>query len=444
MRYLTAGESHGPRLTAIIEGVPAGLPLTADYINAELKRRQGGYGRGARMKIESDKVEITSGVRHGRTMGGPITLNVTNLDHQKWLDIMNVADVEDKKKGLRKITKPRPGHADLVGGMKYRFDDLRNSLERSSARETTMRVAVGAVAKRLLEEIGVEVASHIVTVGGIDIEVPENLTVSEIKKRARQSEVSIVNPEREEEIKAYIDQIKKDGDTIGGIVETIVGGVPVGLGSYVQWDRKLDAKIAQGVVSINAFKGVEFGVGFEAGRLKGSQVMDEIIWSKEDGFTRRTNNLGGFEGGMTNGEPIVVRGVMKPIPTLYKPLMSVDIETHEPYKATVERSDPTALPAAGVVMEAVVATVLATEVLEKFSSDNLEELKEAVQQYRNYVKDFNAHLYFYDDFGWNFCRNFGSFVRTWRWNCYYACAHSFIWSRHQICSRSFYYCGFSD
>ncbi|MFS9032957.1 chorismate synthase [Streptococcus sp. HMSC034B03] len=388
MRYLTAGESHGPRLTAIIEGVPAGLPLTADYINAELKRRQGGYGRGVRMKIESDKVEITSGVRHGRTMGGPITLNVTNLDHQKWLDIMNVADVEDKKKGLRKITKPRPGHADLVGGMKYRFDDLRNSLERSSARETTMRVAVGAVAKRLLEEIGVEVASHIVTFGGIDIEVPENLTVSEIKKRARQSEVSIVNPEREEEIKAYIDQIKKDGDTIGGIVETIVGGVPVGLGSYVQWDRKLDAKIAQGVVSINAFKGVEFGVGFEAGRLKGSQVMDEIIWSKEDGFTRRTNNLGGFEGGMTNGEPIVVRGVMKPIPTLYKPLMSVDIETHEPYKATVERSDPTALPAAGVVMEAVVATVLATEVLEKFSSDNLKELKEAVQQHRDYVKGF--------------------------------------------------------
>lgn len=388
MRYLTAGESHGPRLTAIIEGVPAGMPLTADYINAELKRRQGGYGRGARMKIESDQVEITAGVRHGLTMGGPITLNVTNLDHQKWLDIMNVADVEDKKKGLRKITKPRPGHADLVGGMKYRFDDLRNSLERSSARETTMRVAVGAVAKRLLEEIGVEVASHIVTFGGIDINVPENLTVSEIKDRARQSEVAIVNPEKEEEIKAYIDQIKKDGDTIGGVIETIVGGVPVGLGSYVQWDRKLDAKLAQGVVSINAFKGVEFGVGFDAGRLKGSQVMDEILWSEEDGFTRRTNNLGGFEGGMTNGQPIVVRGVMKPIPTLYKPLMSVDIETHEPYKATVERSDPTALPAAGVVMESVVATVLATEVLDKFSSDNLEELKEAVARHREFVTNF--------------------------------------------------------
>lgn len=388
MRYLTAGESHGPRLTAIIEGVPAGLPLTADYINAELKRRQGGYGRGARMKIESDQVEITSGVRHGLTMGGPITLNVTNLDHQKWLEIMSVADVDEKKKGLRKITKPRPGHADLVGGMKYRFDDLRNSLERSSARETTMRVAVGAVAKRLLEEIGVEVASHIVSFGGIVIDVPADLTVAEIKERAAQSEVSIVNPEREEEIKAYIDQIKKDGDTIGGVIETVVGGVPVGLGSYVQWDKKLDAKIAQGVVSINAFKGVEFGVGFEAGRLKGSQVMDEILWSEEDGFTRRTNNLGGFEGGMTNGQPIVVRGVMKPIPTLYKPLMSVDIETHEPYKATVERSDPTALPAAGVVMESVVATVLATEVLEKFSSDNLEELKDAVARHREFVKNF--------------------------------------------------------
>ena len=388
MRYLTAGESHGPRLTAIIEGVPAGLPLTADYINAELKRRQGGYGRGARMKIESDQVEITSGVRHGLTMGGPITLNVTNLDHQKWQEIMSAADVDEKKKGLRKITKPRPGHADLVGGMKYRFDDLRNSLERSSARETTMRVAVGAVAKRLLEEIGVEVASHIVTFGGIDIDVPDDLTVAEIKERAAQSEVSIVNPEREEEIKAYIDQIKKDGDTIGGVIETVVGGVPVGLGSYVQWDKKLDAKIAQGVMSINAFKGVEFGVGFEAGRLKGSQVMDEILWSEEDGFTRRTNNLGGFEGGMTNGQPIVVRGVMKPIPTLYKPLMSVDIETHEPYKATVERSDPTALPAAGVVMESVVATVLATEVLEKFSSDNLEELKDAVARHREFVKNF--------------------------------------------------------
>ena len=388
MRYLTAGESHGPRLTAIIEGVPAGLPLTAEDINRELKRRQGGYGRGDRMKIETDQVEITSGVRHGVTMGGPITLHVVNKDHQKWLDIMNVADVEEKKKGLRKITKPRPGHADLVGGIKYRFSDLRNSLERSSARETTMRVAVGAVAKRLLEELGMDIANHVVTFGGIEVNVPDQLTLSEIKERAGQSDVSIVNVDQEDEIRAYIDQIKKDGDTIGGVVETIVGGVPVGLGSFVQWDRKLDAKLAQAVVSINAFKGVEFGVGFQAGSLKGSQVMDEIIWSEEDGFTRRSNHLGGFEGGMTNGQPIIVRGVMKPIPTLYKPLMSVDIETHEPYKATVERSDPTALPAAGVVMENVVATVIATEILEKFSSDNMEELKDAVEAHRAYAKGF--------------------------------------------------------
>lgn len=388
MRYLTAGESHGPRLTAIIEGVPAGLPLTAEDINTDLKRRQGGYGRGSRMQIETDRVEITAGVRHGKTTGAPITLNVTNKDHQKWLDIMAVEDIEDKLKSKRRIRHPRPGHADLVGGMKYRFDDLRNSLERSSARETTMRVAVGAVAKRILAELDIEIANHVVVFGGKEIDVPDGLTVAEIKERAAKSEVSIVNQEREDEIKAYIDQIKRDGDTIGGVVETIVGGVPVGLGSYVQWDKKLDAKLAQAVVSINAFKGAEFGVGFQAGYLKGSQVMDEILWSEQEGYTRRTNNLGGFEGGMTNGEPLVIRGVMKPIPTLYKPLMSVDIDTHEPYKATVERSDPTALPAAGVVMESVVATTIATEILEKFSSDNMEELKAAVTSHRDYVRNF--------------------------------------------------------
>ncbi|HEM5184297.1 TPA: chorismate synthase [Streptococcus suis] len=388
MRYLTAGESHGPRLTAIIEGVPAGLPLTAEDINEDLKRRQGGYGRGSRMQIETDRVEITAGVRHGKTTGAPITLNVTNKDHQKWLDIMAVEDIEEKLKSKRRIKHPRPGHADLVGGMKYRFDDLRNSLERSSARETTMRVAVGAVAKRILAELDIEIANHVVVFGGKEIDVPDGLSVAEIKERAAQSEVSIVNQEREEEIKAYIDQIKRDGDAIGGVIETVVGGVPAGLGSYVQWDKKLDAKLAQAVVSINAFKGVEFGVGFQAGYLKGSQVMDEILWSQEKGYTRRTNNLGGFEGGMTNGEALIIRGVMKPIPTLYKPLMSVDIDTHEPYKATVERSDPTALPAAGVVMESVVATTLATEILEKFSSDNMEELKAAVASHRDYVKNF--------------------------------------------------------
>ncbi|MFI3142917.1 chorismate synthase [Streptococcus suis] len=388
MRYLTAGESHGPRLTAIIEGVPAGLPLTAEDINEDLKRRQGGYGRGSRMQIETDRVEITAGVRHGKTTGAPITLNVTNKDHQKWLDIMAVEDIEEKLKSKRRIKHPRPGHADLVGGMKYRFDDLRNSLERSSARETTMRVAVGAVAKRILAVLDIEIANHVVVFGGKEIDVPDGLSVAEIKERAAQSEVSIVNQEREEEIKAYIDQIKRDGDTIGGVIETVVGGVPAGLGSYVQWDKKLDAKLAQAVVSINAFKGVEFGVGFQAGYLKGSQVMDEILWSQEKGYTRRTNNLGGFEGGMTNGEALIIRGVMKPIPTLYKPLMSVDIDSHEPYKATVERSDPTALPAAGVVMESVVATTLATEILEKFSSDNMEELKAAVASHRDYVKNF--------------------------------------------------------
>ncbi|MDS1368274.1 chorismate synthase [Streptococcus suis] len=388
MRYLTAGESHGPRLTAIIEGVPAGLPLTAEDINEDLKRRQGGYGRGSRMQIETDRVEITAGVRHGKTTGAPITLNVTNKDYQKWLDIMAVEDIEEKLKSKRRIKHPRPGHADLVGGMKYRFDDLRNSLERSSARETTIRVAVGAVAKRILAELDIEIANHVVVFGGKEIDVPDGLSVAEIKERAAQSEVSIVNQEREEEIKAYIDQIKRDGDTIGGVIETVVGGVPAGLGSYVQWDKKLDAKLAQAVVSINAFKGVEFGVGFQAGYLKGSQVMDEILWSQEKGYTRRTNNLGGFEGGMTNGEALIIRGVMKPIPTLYKPLMSVDIDTHEPYKATVERSDPTALPAAGVVMESVVATTLATEIVEKFSSDNMEELKAAVASHRDYVKNF--------------------------------------------------------
>lgn len=388
MRYLTAGESHGPRLTAIIEGIPAGMLLTSEDINKDLKRRQGGYGRGGRMKIESDQVEITSGVRHGRTTGAPITLHVINKDHQKWLDIMAVEDIEDRLKSKRRITHPRPGHADLVGGMKYRFSDLRNSLERSSARETTMRVAIGAIAKRILSELKIEIANHVVVFGGKVIDVPENLTIAEIKEKAALSEISVVNQEREEEIKSYIDQIKKEGDTIGGVIETIVGGVPVGLGSYVQWDKKLDAKIAQAVVSINAFKGVEFGLGFEMGHLKGSQVMDEILWNERDGYTRKTNNLGGFEGGMTNGEPIIVRGVMKPIPTLYKPLMSVDITTHEPYKATVERSDPTALPAAGVVMESVVATVVANEILEKFSSDNLDELKLAVQSHRDFVKNF--------------------------------------------------------
>lgn len=389
MRFFTAGESHGPRLTAIIEGLPAGLPLQASDINVELKRRQGGYGRGGRMKIESDQVEITSGLRHGKTLGSPLTLSVTNRDFSHWTEIMASEEVDDAVKRQRKLTKPRPGHADLVGGMKYEFEDLRNTLERSSARETTMRVAVGAVAKALLKQLDMELAYHVVNFGGKDVvaQLPE-LTVSEIKAKAGTNDLSIVDISRAEEIRSYIDKIKKAGDTIGGIVEVRATNVPAGLGSYVHFDRKLDAKIAAAVVSINAFKGVEFGLGFEAGRRQGSQVMDEILWEKQTGYSRKSNNLGGFEGGMTNGEDLIIRGVMKPIPTLYKPLMSVNTETHEPYKASVERSDPTALPAAGVVMENVVATVLAQEICDKFSSDSFRELQEAFQNYKERLKNF--------------------------------------------------------
>lgn len=388
MRYLTAGESHGPSLTAIVEGVPAGLSLSPADIDQELKRRQGGYGRGARMSIESDRVVISSGVRHGKTTGSPITLTVINKDHQKWTDIMAVEDIEASFKSKRRVKHPRPGHADLLGGIKYRFDDLRNALERSSARETTMRVAVGAIAKHILAELGITIFNHVLVFGELPIEIPKGMSLSAMKEAARQSELSIINPHQEVEIKTYIDTIKKEGDTIGGTIETIVEGVPAGLGSYVQWDRKLDAKLAQAVLSINAFKGVEFGLGFDMASLKGSQVMDPIIWNADEGYGRQTNHLGGFEGGMTTGQPLVVKGVMKPIPTLYKPLMSVDIDSHEPYKATVERSDPTALPAAGVIMENVVATVLVQEILATFSSDTMLDLEKAFSDYRSYVKQF--------------------------------------------------------
>ena len=388
MRYFTAGESHGPELTAIIEGLPAGMPLSAEDINEELIRRQTGYGRGGRMIIETDRVRITSGVRHGKTLGSPVTLVVENKDWKNWTKVMSIEEVEEKQKKLRRVARPRPGHADLVGGMKYHHDDLRNVLERSSARETTMRVAIGAVAKKILSELGIEVAGHVTMLGGIKATIPEGITVSEVRQISNASDVRVVDPTVEAEIRQLIDQTKRNGDTIGGVVEVLVGGVPAGLGSYVQWDKKLDAKIAQAVVSINAFKGAEFGVGFEAGVLPGSKVMDEILWSEEEGYTRRSNNLGGFEGGMTNGEPIVVRGVMKPIPTLYKPLQSVDMDTKEPYKASVERSDSTAVPAASVVAESVVATVVANEILEKFSSDSFEELVHAVKEYREYLKNY--------------------------------------------------------
>ncbi|WP_159560447.1 chorismate synthase [Streptococcus halichoeri] len=388
MRYLTAGESHGPSLTAIIEGIPAGLSLPAEAINHALKRRQGGYGRGARMAIEKDQVEISSGVRHGQTTGGPITLTVHNKDHQKWLEVMAVEDIPAALKGKRRVSRPRPGHADLVGGMKFHHRDLRNALERSSARETTMRVAVGAVCQLLLADVGIQLVNHVLVFGGQEIVLPDSLDVATIRALTAQSELGIVNPDQEASIKAQIDAIKKEGDTIGGIIETVVEGVPAGLGDYSHWDKKLDGKLAQAVLSINAFKGVDFGMGFSMGHLKGSQVMDEIIWTKEKGYSRKTNHLGGFEGGVTNGQPLIIHGVMKPIPTLYKPLMSVDIDSHEPYKATVERSDPTALPAAGVVMEHVVATVLAQELLASFPAASMEDLRHYLHTYRQYLKDY--------------------------------------------------------
>ncbi|MGO3731565.1 MAG: chorismate synthase [Vagococcus sp.] len=388
MRYITAGESHGPELTAIIDGLPAGIPLMVEDINKELTRRQGGYGRGGRMLIETDTVEITSGVRHGKTLGSPITLVVKNDDFKNWERVMGIEPVDEKAKKMRRLSKPRPGHADLVGGIKYNHDDLRNVLERSSARETTMRVAIGAICKKMLKELGIEIAGHVLEIGGVRGQIPDNMTVSDIIEKAEASSVRCVDPIIEEKMKQKIDDTKKEGNTIGGIVEVVVGGVPIGLGSHTQWDAKLDGKIAQAIVNINAFKGVEFGVGFEAARLPGSEVMDEIIWSQDLGYTRTTNNLGGFEGGMTNGMPLVIRGVMKPIPTLYKPLQSVDIDSKEAYKASVERSDSSAVPAACVVAESMVAIEVAKAMLDKFESDAFDKMKEDVSRYREYTRTF--------------------------------------------------------
>ena len=390
MRYLTAGESHGPQLTAIIEGLPAQLPLTAEMINKELKRRQGGHGRGRRMQIEKDTVEIVSGVRHGKTLGSPVTLVVKNDDWKHWTNIMGIEPIEDADEVKRQIARPRPGHADLNGGMKYGHRDLRNVLERSSARETTVRVAVGAVAKQLLAELGVEIVSHVTEIGGIrtNPETYQGKSAAEIREIVEKDAVYCADPSVTQQMTDLIDQTKKNGDSIGGTVEVIVEGMPAGIGSYVHYDRKLDAKMAAAVMSINAFKGVEFGIGFEMARKPGSEVHDEILWSQGSGYTRRTNNLGGFEGGMTTGMPIIVRGVMKPIPTLYKPLQSIDIETKEPFQASIERSDSCAVPAASIVAEHVVAWEAANALLEQFDADQMPRLKENLQNYLNYTKEF--------------------------------------------------------
>ncbi|WP_107925109.1 chorismate synthase [Lysinibacillus parviboronicapiens] len=393
MRYLTAGESHGPQLTTIIEGLPSLLPITAEKINHDLKRRQGGHGRGRRMQIETDTVEIVGGVRHGQTLGSPVALVVTNDDWKHWTKIMGaepLAEDVNPDDVKRQISRPRPGHADLVGGMKYGHRDLRNILERSSARETTVRVAVGAVAKALLNELGISIVSHVTEIVGIkaDTSLVEGKSVDEIRAIVEADPCYCVDPVASAQMVEAIDEAKKAGDSIGGIVEVIVEGMPAGVGSYVHYDRKLDAKLAAAMLSINAFKGVEFGIGFEMARRKGSEVHDEIIWSGEEGYRRATNRLGGLEGGMSTGMPIVVRGVMKPIPTLYKPLQSVDIETKEPFKASVERSDSCAVPAASVVAEHVIAWEIANAIMDQFHGDQLPQLKAQIDEHRRYTKEF--------------------------------------------------------
>ena len=388
MRYLTAGESHGKQLTTIIEGIPAQLELLAADIDDSLIRRQGGHGRGRRMKIEKDLIEITSGVRHGYTLGSPISLVLKNDDFKHWTDVMGIEPMLDETEVRRRISKPRPGHADLNGALKYNHRDIRNVLERSSARETAARVAAGAVAKKLLKEVGISVVGFVKQIHQVKAKDVPDLSVQEKVRISNESPVYVIDRSVEEEMKQAIDQAKKDGDSIGGICEVHVEGVPAGLGSHVQYDRKLDGKIARAVMSINAFKGVEFGNGFEVASKRGSEVHDEISYDESKGYYRETNRLGGFEGGMTTGMPIVVKGVMKPIPTLYKPLNSVDIDSKEPFKASVERSDACAVPAASVVMEHIVAWEVASAMLEQFPSDFMEQFSESVATYRERIRLF--------------------------------------------------------
>lgn len=388
MRYLTSGESHGPQLTVIVEGVPANLEIKAEDINKEMFKRQGGYGRGRRMQIEKDTVEIVSGVRNGYTLGSPITMVVTNDDFTHWRKIMGAAPISDEEREnmKRTITKPRPGHADLVGGMKYNHRDLRNVLERSSARETAARVAVGALCKVLLEQLDIEIYSRVVEIGGIkDKDFYDSET---FKANLDRNDVRVIDDGIAQAMRDKIDEAKNDGDSIGGVVQVVVENMPVGVGSYVHYDRKLDGRIAQGVVSINAFKGVSFGEGFKAAEKPGSEIQDEILYNTELGYYRGSNHLGGLEGGMSNGMPIIVNGVMKPIPTLYKPLNSVDINTKEDFKATIERSDSCAVPAASIVCEHVVAFEIAKALLEEFQSNHIEQLQQQIADRRQLNVEF--------------------------------------------------------
>jgi len=390
LRFMTAGESHGRALVALVEGLPAGLPVTAEWVNRDLARRMMGYGRGARMKIEKDQIEWLSGVRAGETLGTPIAMIIHNRDWTNWEEIM-AAEGTPGEERRRRLTRPRPGHADLVGVLKYDRVDARDILERASARETAARVAVGALARRLLDEFHIDVGSHVVSIGGIHATPPPELPWP-LDGAADRSEVRVLDPGVEAKIIARIDQAKKDGDTLGGECEVVVRGLPTGLGSHVHWDRKLDARLAGALMSIPAVKAVEIGMGFEAARRPGSAVHDPILAVAEPGrpapppalkggFARQGNNAGGLEGGMTTGEPLVLRVGMKPIATLMSPLPTIDLRTGLPAKAQSERSDVTAVPAMGVIAEALTAIVVAEAMLEKFGGDSLVELRRNYDAY---------------------------------------------------------------
>ncbi|GIW37352.1 MAG: chorismate synthase [Meiothermus sp.] len=380
MRFLTAGESHGPQLTGIVEGLPSQLPLTVEDINPWLKKRQGGYGRGRRMVIETDTVEFASGVRAGRTTGAPVTLVIKNTDYRNWLEIMDPAPGNEPRK--KALTAARPGHADLAGGVKYGHKDLRDVLERASARETAMRVAVGAIAHKLLSFFGVESASFVDGMAGVWSEVPFDWN---LKERVEASPVRMTDPQAEAEVIRRVDEAKAGGDTLGGIIEARFKGLVMGLGSQMHWERKLDGRIAQMVMSIPAIKGVEIGTGFGNAMKPGSQVHDPIYWEEGRGYYRQSNRAGGTEAGMTTGEELVVRAALKPIATLMKPLPTVDVVSHQPADAARERSDVTAVPAASVILEALVGIVLAQAYLEKFGGDTLDELVERVERYKKRV-----------------------------------------------------------
>ncbi|MCG0278417.1 MAG: chorismate synthase [Thermanaeromonas sp.] len=380
MRFLTAGESHGPGLVTIVEGMPAGIPLSAEFINIKLRKRQGGYGRGERMSIEKDEVEILSGVRGGFTLGSPIALKIANRDWPNWQEIMSP---EPGAKDERCLTRPRPGHADLAGGIKYAQGDLRNILERASARETAARVVAGAVASAFLGCLGVETAFHVVRIGRATVK--REVSFDEALK-ATASPVYCADEEATRDMMIAIDEAREKGDTLGGVFEVLVRGLPPGLGSHVHWDRRLDGLLAQAVMSIPGIKGVEIGEGFTLAGKLGSEAHDEIGYAPGRGFFHYSNRAGGLEGGITNGEILVIRAAMKPIPTLRKPLRSVDWKTKEEVIAAVERSDVCAVPAAAVVGEAMVAWVLAGAFIEKFGGDHLEEVRQRVKDYWDYVR----------------------------------------------------------